>query len=339
MMTPADAGPAQRSGGALEVFALNSDQPFAAAVCDLLRLPIARHEEREFDDGEHKTRPLEAVRGKDVYLVASLVGGARHSVNDKLCRALFFLGALRDAGAKRLTAVVPYLCYARKDRRTKARDPVTTRYVARFFEAVGVDRVLTLDVHDLAAYENAFRISVEHLEARPLLLDYFVRKLPDGPVVVVAPDAGGVKRAERFRQALERKLGRGVGSAFMEKLRSEGRVTGEVFAGDVSSSTAVIVDDLIASGGTLLRVARACRQRGARSVFAAATHGVFTPEASALFASETPLDQVVITNSVPARFSETATSHQLVVLDAAPLIAEAIRRLHTDGSLLELNEL
>ncbi|MBI4564151.1 MAG: ribose-phosphate pyrophosphokinase-like domain-containing protein, partial [Planctomycetes bacterium] len=146
------------SGGApltsnSDVILFSLEPEFGRGVAAALGVPLAAHEERDFEDGEHKMRPLENVRGRDVYVICTLYGDARHSVNDKLVRLLFFLGALRDASAGRLTAVVPYLCYARKDRKTKARDPVATRYVAGLFESVGTDRVLTLDVHNPAAYE------------------------------------------------------------------------------------------------------------------------------------------------------------------------------------------
>src|SRR5690606_20491192 len=134
------------------------------------------------------------------------------AVNDKLVRLLFLLGALKDAGAARLTAVVPYLGYARKDRRTKSRDPVTTRYLAALFEAVGLDRMVTVDVHNLAAYQNAFRIAAEHLEARKLLVARAAGLT--GPLAVVSPDVGGVKRAEAFRQSLERRLEVAVAAGF-----------------------------------------------------------------------------------------------------------------------------
>jgi ribose-phosphate pyrophosphokinase len=260
-----------------------------------------------------------------VYVVASLHGGAGQSANDRLCRLLFFLGALRDAGAARLTAVVPYLCYARKDRRTKPRDPVTTRYLAALFEAVGIDRIMTLDVHNPAAYENAFRVPAEQLEARPLLIDYFVPQIADHPVVVVAPDAGGTKRAERFRQGLERRLGRPVGAAFAEKHRSEDKVAGQLFAGEVMGYVAIIVDDLIASGGTLARVAEACRARGARAVYAAATHGAFVSEANRILAGPS-LDQVVITNSIdPLNVAAELLGSKVVTVDIAPLLAQRSR--------------
>jgi ribose-phosphate pyrophosphokinase len=150
----------------IRLFALHSNHNFGEKVSKALGIPLSAHEERDFEDGEHKARPLENVRGKDVFVIHSLYSDARQSVNDKLCRMLFFLGALRDASAGRITAVIPYLCYARKDRKTKSRDPVTTRYVAALMEAVGVDRVVTMDVHNLAAYQNTFRCRTDHLEAK-----------------------------------------------------------------------------------------------------------------------------------------------------------------------------
>ena len=152
------------------IFTLNASRDFGEKVCAHLHLPLSAHEEREFEDGEHKARPLVSVRGKDVFVIQSLYGDAHQSVNDKLCRFLFFLGALRDASAARITAVIPYLCYARKDRKSKPRDPVTTRYVAAVFEAMGIDRAVTLDVHNLTAFQNAWRISVDHLEAKKLFV-------------------------------------------------------------------------------------------------------------------------------------------------------------------------
>jgi ribose-phosphate pyrophosphokinase len=139
------------------IFALGASRGFGARVADAMGTTLAVHEEREFEDGEHKTRALISVRGRDVYVLHSLYGDAEQSANDKLVRLLFFVGALRDASAGRITAVVPYLAYSRKDRKSKPRDPVSTRYVAEVFEAVGVERVVTLDVHNLAAYQNAFR--------------------------------------------------------------------------------------------------------------------------------------------------------------------------------------
>jgi ribose-phosphate pyrophosphokinase len=237
-----------------------------------------------------------------------------------------------------VTAVVPYLCYARKDRKTKPRDPVTTRYVAVLFEAVGVDRVVTLDVHNLAAFQNSFRCRTDHLQALPLFVEHFAPIARTEPVVVVSPDIGGAKRARAFGDALERAVEREVATAFVEKHRSGGVVTGGAVAGDVKGRVAIIVDDLISSGGTIMRAARACRELGARNVFAVATHGLFVEHAVNVITDDA-LDQVVVTDSVPPFRLDPATARgKLVVLDSAPLFAEAIRRIHEGGSISELVE-
>src|SRR3990167_755469 len=186
----------------LTLFALDDSREFGERVSRHLNLGLGAHEQREFEDGEHKTRPLISVRGKDVFVVQSLHADHHQSVADKLCRLWFFIGTLKDASAARVTAIVPYLAYARKDRKTQPRDPVTTRYVAALFEAVGVDCVVTLDVHNLAAFQNAFRCRTEHLEANRLFVRHFVALVREREVVVVAPDAGGIKRAEHFRLSL-----------------------------------------------------------------------------------------------------------------------------------------
>ncbi|RRQ21001.1 ribose-phosphate diphosphokinase [Thiohalobacter thiocyanaticus] len=321
----------------LALFSLNAGCEFAGRVAAALGTSLGAHEEREFEDGEHKTRPLESVRGRDVYVIQSLYGDAEQSVNDRLVRLLFFLGALRDAAAARVTAVVPYLCYARKDRKTKSRDPVTSRYVAALFEAVGVDGVMTMDVHNLAAFQNAFRIRTDHLEARPLFLDHFSRHLEaDAPVVVMSPDVGGIKRAELFRLALEQRLERPVEGAFMEKRRSAGVVSGRMLVGEVADRQVILLDDLISSGGTLARAAQACIDQGAARVWATATHGVFTGAADRVLATPA-IEDLVVTDTLPLLRLESAAVHaRLTRLDSAPLFAEAIRRMHSGGSLVRL---
>jgi ribose-phosphate pyrophosphokinase len=318
------------------VFVLQSNGTFGERVCALLKLSPAPHEEREFEDGEHKCRPLINVRGQDVFVIHSLYGEPTRSVNDKLCRLLFFIGALRDASAERITAITPYLCYARKDRKSKARDPVTTRYIAELFEAVGADRVVTLDVHNLAAFQNAFRIRTDHLEATQLLVRHFAPLIQGNDVVVVSPDAGGVKRADEFRRALDRATGQKAGSAFMEKHRSEGVVSGEVLVGDVAGRTAIVIDDLISSGTTLIRAAQTCQAHGAVHIHAAASHGVFSAKAGEIL-SLPAIEKIVVTDTIPPfRLSAEFIRDKLVVLDATPLFAEAIRRLHANDSIVDL---
>ncbi|HVU01302.1 MAG TPA: ribose-phosphate diphosphokinase [Polyangiaceae bacterium] len=322
----------------LAVFSLNSGRSLLERVCRRLGVSPGTHEERDFEDGEHKIRPLEDVSGRDVYVVQSLYGDETLSVDEKLTRLLFFIAALGDAGAERVTAVVPYLCYSRKDRRTKARDPVTSRYVAALFEAVGTGRVVTVDVHNPAAYENAFRIPTVHLTAARHFVDALVPLIGDEPVIVVSPDAGGAKRAERLREALERRLGREVPSAFVEKFRSEGVVRGGAVVGAVEGRVAVIVDDLVSSGTTLARAASACRARGARRAYAAATHAVFSAEANRSL-GRSDLERIVVLDTIPPRrFEEDLLQGRLCVLDCTDLLAGAIRGLHTNGSLPELAE-
>jgi len=311
----------------LAIFALEGSRPFGERVAERLSTALAAHEEREFEDGEHKARPLQSVRGCDVYVVHSLHGDNAQSANDKLCRLLFFCGALRDSGAASITAVLPYLCYARKDRRTKANDPITTRYVASLFDAIGIARVIAVEVHNVAAFENAFRNPTWHVECAPILAAHFAPLVRGETVVAVSPDAGGAKRAQRFREELQPLIGRDVGSAFMEKSRSAGVVSGEVLAGDVRDATAIIVDDLISTGGTLVRAARACRAAGARRVFAAAAHGLFMSGAPGLMA-ESSLGGIVVANTVPCFRLSGENAGKIVTVDATKAVANAIAACH-----------
>lgn len=335
LWTPHDARPRIAQGDRLRLFALNATTELGGAIAKCLGMPLCAHEEREFEDGEHKARPLDPVGNADVYVVQSLHGGPEASANDKLCRLLFFIGALKNAGAARVIAVVPYLCYARKDRRTKPNDPVTTRYVAAMFEAIGTDAVVTLEVHNPVAFENAFRCRTVTLTATPLFVEY-ASKLKDENLCVVSPDTGGAKRAELFRETLEAIRGRPIGKAFADKHRSAGVVTGDLFVGDVTGATALIIDDLISTGGTLVRAARAARSAGARRVIALTAHGLFM-EGAAEALADPALDRVVVTDTVPPfRLPAGATRDKLDILPSAPLFAEAIARLHEGRPLTEL---
>ncbi len=334
LWSPADALPSARRDR-LRLFALQATAELGKAIADRLGRPLSRHEERDFEDGEHKARPLDPVMGKDVHVIQSLHGGPALSANDKLCRLLFFIGALKDAGAARVTAVVPYLAYARKDRRTKPNDPVTTRYVASMFEAVGTDAIVSLEVHNPTAFENAFRCRAVTLTGTPLFVAY-ARELADDKLCVVSPDTGGAKRAELFRETLEAARGRPVGTAFADKHRSAGIVSGDLFVGDVAGSTALVIDDLISTGGTLLRAAKAARRAGARRVIALVTHGLFMPGSAEVLA-DPAIDNLVVTDTVPPfRLPAGAARDKLVMLPAAPLLAEAIARLHDDRALTDL---
>ncbi len=320
----------------VSLFALGSSQAFGEAVAAGLGVALSPLEERRFEDGEFKIRPLTSVRGRDAYALLSLHAQPGVDAAGKLLRLLFFIGALKDAGAARVTAVVPYLAFSRKDRRTKPRDPITTRYVAQLFDAMRADVVITIDVHNIAAFENAFRCETIPLDAHALFAHHFAPLVGESAVAVVSPDLGGEKRAELFRQRLEALLGRPVGKAFMDKTRSEGRVTGDIFAGDVKDRVAIILDDLIAGGGTIGRTAAACRANGAARVCAAATHGVFTKKAPEILRAAS-LDALILTDSVPlSEAAKHALHDRLTILPVAGLFAEAIRRRHENGSITDL---
>lgn len=319
------------------LFALANSHAFAARIAQKLQIHLGEVEERDFEAGEHKTRPLENVRNRDVYVVQALNGDEAASANDKLVRLLLFIGALKDASAASVTAVLPYLCYARKDRKTQTRDPVSTRYVASLFEAVGTDRAVVMDVHNVAAFQNAYRIRTEHLQAQPLFVHYVETALADETVTVVSPDAGGIKRADAFRRALQERTGKEIGFAIVEKYRRGGEVSGELIVGETEGRTAIILDDLISSGGTLLRAAKAARNQGATTVYAAATHGLFhDPDAKIL--TDPLIDRLVVTDTVCSRAIADAQPNRLKVLPAAPLFAEAIHRIHTGGSVEALTD-
>src|SRR6185437_13329111 len=255
--------------GRLALFAPAGTTNYGSRLASRLNTALTPVEEREFEDGEHKIRPLGSVHRLDAYVIHALHGDDAHSVNDKLCRLLFLIAALKDHGAAKVTAVLPYLCYARKDRRTQPYDPVTSRYVAALFEAVRTDRVMAIEVHNIAAFENAFNCPALHIATAELFAEHFAPLARQGEAVVVSPDAGGVKRAEQFRRALEARSGRSVDNAFIEKYRGGGIVSGGALVGGVEGKTAIILDDLIATGTTLLRAASAGRSAGAGKVFAA----------------------------------------------------------------------
>ena len=320
----------------MRLFALHGMQVLGHSVAQSIGVELDRIEEREFPDGEHKSRPLVSVRNEDVYVMASLHGDDGQSPADRFVRLLFFIGACRDNGASRVTAVTPYLAFMRKEQQTKPRDPVNSRYVAELLEAVGTDMVVTLEVHNPAAFQNAFRCGNTHLDTRQLFAGKIEALAAGRPVVLLSPDSGGMRRVNLLRETYKATGAREAGLAMMEKHRSEGVVSGDLFAGDVEGADVFVVDDMIASGGTMLRAATACRARGAAHVYALATHGLFSEGSDKLF--EGPdFDKVIVTDSVPsARLSPENTGGKLEVVSCAPLLGDAIQRLHSGGSIHRL---
>ena len=313
----------------MRLYALGG-QAWGAALAAQLGQPLAAHEERVFEDGECKLRPLSDPRGDDAYVIASLHGGPDGSPHDKLCRLLMFVSTLRDHGAARVSAVVPYLAYARKDRRTKPFDPVTLRYVAQWLEAAGTDQLMVLEAHNVAALENALRRPTWHLPAHTLFDPLAAGLAGDSPLVVASPDPGGVKRAQLWRESLEERLRRPVGFAMVDKRRSAGVVSSDrLVAGDVAGAGVLLLDDLIASGETMQRAAAALRAAGAREVSVFAAHGLFVGAAASALA-DPAIARVVISDSVPPLRlpADAAVRAKLQIVPAAPLFAQAIRDSH-----------
>ncbi|WP_296424716.1 ribose-phosphate diphosphokinase [Yoonia sp.] len=309
----------------MQIVALDESRDLAVGIADELGLALSELEQRTFEDGEGKIRPLAPVQGHDLCIVQSLHSGPRLSAHDKLCRLLFLIATLRDHGAAWITVVVPYLCYARKDRRTKPQDPITTRYVAQLLETAGCDHIITFEVHNLAAFQNAFRCQTTHLEVGAAFQDAVAWRADGAPLVVLSPDPGGVKRAQLFRETLEERLGQAIGFGFMEKRRSGGVMSVGALAGDFAGRSVVIVDDIIASGSTMLGAAQACRDAGAAKVFALAAHGLFTGQPQRLFAGDL-IDRVLVTDSIaPFRLPDGRATDRLEIIGTAALFADTIR--------------
>lgn len=309
------------------LFALNASCELGSAIADRLGQSLAAHEEREFANGEHKARPLVDVWNREVAVVSSLHGDAGLSVNDKICRLLFFVGALKDAGARRVTAVVPYLAYSRKDRRTKPRDPVTVRYLATALQIVGVDGIVTMDVHNAAALENAFRGPAINLGTARLFADEFHRCSGGEIDTIVSPDLGRIKSTRLLLDAWADVAKRPARFAVLDKTRSRGIVGGAGLLGDVGEYV-LIVDDMIGSGTTLSRAVAACREAGARRFAIGATHGLFEGGAPALLAEE-GMGEIVVTDSVATRRLglDDKLLARLRTISVAGVFAECLREL------------
>lgn len=308
--------------GRLQVFAGNSNLPLARELVAHLNQNLGRALVGTFSNGETRVRLEENVRGSDVFVIQSLTNPVDHM----LMEMLIMIDALRRSSAARITAVMPYYGYAKQEKKTAGREPISAKLVANLLTTAGADRLLTMDLH-APAIEGFFDIPVDHLQAGPLLVNYFRDKdLPD--VVAVSPDAGGVGRANKFRERI------GASLAIISKQRPEPDVAEVIeMVGDVEGKTAIIVDDMISTGGTLVEAAKSLRERGAARVFACATHGIFAGNAFEQIA-DSPLEAIVVTNTI--QFPAESGSARVKVISVAALFAEAIMRIHKDLSLSAL---
>ncbi len=312
------------------VIGLSESQPLAQAIAQHAGLPLLPIEERAFEGGEFKLRPLESVRGRTLFVVQSLAATEDAPTPLRLLRLLFLLQGLRDAGAGSRTVLLPYFAFARKDRRTQLRDPVSARYVAELLETAGCGCLIGLDVHNPAAFDNAFRIPTIHLSALPMLAEHFLLQSPaDTALTVVSPDVGGIKRAQIFRELLTARSARDVGLAFVEKRRARGVVSGGVLAGEIGGQTAIVLDDLCATGGTLVRAAASCLEQGATAIHVAVTHAPLSTGLSSLAAAKC-ITSITLTDSVGAALSippDDSRAQRIVTLPIGVLFGQTVRRM------------
>lgn len=309
--------------GRLQVFTGTSHPQLAADIMAELEAPLGRALVGSWRNGETRVKLEENVRGSDVFVIQSM----SDPVNHHLMEALLIIDALRRASAARITAVIPYFAYAKQEKKMAGREPISAKVIAKLIETVGADRVLTIDLH-APAIEGFFDIPVDHLRAAPMLAEAFQRIRTDREIVVVSPDAGGVARANDFRARL------GSDMAIISKTRPAIDVTVVIdMVGDVRGRCAVIVDDMISTGSTLVEAVEAVCQRGAHEVYACATHAIFAGEAVELI-HRSPLKGLITTNTIPV--PRDRLNSKINLLTVAPLLADAVARIHDNRSVSEL---
>lgn len=334
----------------IKIFALNSAMDFGKQVSDKLGVRLSEHEEYCFDDGECYIAPRtgikENVRGCDVFVISSMYSDSKESVNDKLVKTLILCGALRDASASRITVVSPYYPFCRQDRKTTSRAPITTKYIARIFRSVWVDRILAMDVHNPTAIQNAYEVPCDLLEANILFADHIRKvvheqKYSPKNLTVLSPDSGGLGRARKFRKILSDWLSAEVGIACLDKIHSGREIKGYDIMGDVKGKDVIIYDDMISSGQTTLECVRACfsttRDKCAQSILGVcATHGLFVGAANSnLKVKELP--RIIIADTVkPFRLSSEMVADKVSIINTTKLFAEAIARIHKSESISDL---
>jgi ribose-phosphate pyrophosphokinase len=306
-----------------KIFCGTANPALCDAICSYLGVTRGRAEHGQFSDGETRYQILENVRGADVFVVQPTCT----PVDTHLMELLLMMDALKRASAERITAVLPYYGYARQDRKDRPRMPISARLVASLLERAGADRILALDLH-AAQIQGFFDVPVDHLFATPVMIDYF-DEMRGEDVTVVSPDAGGVERARAFAKRMDSPL------AIIDKRRTDVNVA-EVMhiIGEVEGQHCLIVDDLIDTGGTLIKASEALLKQGAKSVRACATHAVLSGPAVERI-ENSDIEEVIVTNSIP--LGEHADScRRIKVLSVAPLLAKAIQSIHEDGSVSTL---
>ena len=309
-------------GTRLRIFTGNSNIELVNKISKKLEIPIGRSMVKTFSDGEINVEIDESVRGMDVFAIQSICS----PVNNNLMEVLILIDALKRASARRITAVLPYYGYARQDRKVSPRAPISAKLVADLITTAGASRLLTVDLH-AGQIQGFFNIPVDHLFAAPVLLEY-LKRLKDN-IVVVSPDAGGVERARAFAKRMNASL------AIIDKRRESPNVSQVMnIIGDVSGLTAVMLDDIVDTGGTLVRAAYALVEKGAKEVYACCTHPVLSG-GSVKVLSESPIEEMIVTDTIPLN-EKAKECPKIKVLSISNLLAEAIRRINEDESVSSL---
>ena len=320
----------KRRGGAkagndfswLRIFTGNSNVELVRKICKQLRTPVGKSVVKSFSDGEINVEIDESVRGMDVFVIQSICA----PINDNLMELLILIDALKRASAERITAVLPYYGYARQDRKVLPRAPISAKLVADLITTAGASRILTVDLH-AGQIQGFFNIPVDHLFAAPVLLDYLKRLKKE--IVIVSPDAGGVERARAFAKRLNSSL------AIIDKRREAPNVSQVMnIIGDVNGMVAVMVDDMVDTGGTLARAAHALIEKGAKAVYACCTHPVLSGRSVEVL-MESPIMEMIVTDTIPLR-EEAKRCPKIKVFSVSSLLADAIRRIYKDESVSSL---
>ncbi len=307
----------------IKIISGTSHRTLSKEVADNLGIVLCNATIDTFSDGEFMIQINENVRGTDSFIIQPTCP----PVNDNIMELLLIIDALKRASARRITAVIPYYGYARQDRKVQPRVPISSKLVADLITASGANRVLTVDLH-AGQIQGFFNIPVDHLYASPVLLDY-VRKKDFKDLVIVSPDAGGVERARAFARKLQCSL------AIIDKRREMANVSQVMnVIGDVRDRDVIILDDMIDTAGTTTQAASALKEQGARRVYAASTHAVLSGPAIDRI-NESVIEEVIVTNTIPLD-SKKERCKKLVVLSIAPLLAEAIKRIHEESSISSL---
>ena len=308
--------------GDIKIFTGNANRSLAEKICDELNVPLGSCDVSQFSDGEINLNIGETVRGHDIFIIQSTCT----PVNDSLMETLILIDAVKRASAGRVNAVIPYYGYARQDRKTKAREPITAKLVANLFTVAGADRVVTMDLH-AGQIQGYFDIPVDHLSGVPILAEYF-KNIVDEETVIVSPDLGGVTRARNFAHLLDLPI------AIIEKRRPKANVS-EVMnvIGDIEGKNVILIDDIIDTAGTITKAASVLKNFGAKKVYGCSTHPVLSGPAIDRI-QESDLEKFIITDTIPLQ--DYKKIDKIETVSVAPLFAEAIRRIHENRSVSKI---